>query len=48
MTIPKVEELEKKEATNWTDIKRYNPKLGACGYVGKYIFKNNATYDLLI
>jgi len=34
--------------TNWTTLKRYDPELGACGYVGKYILKKNSDYDLLL
>jgi len=31
----------------YSDFERYNPALGAAGYVGKYIMKQHSDYDLL-
>ena len=37
-----------KEKWNRIQVKKFDHKRGAGGYCGKYLFKNNADYDLLI
>lgn len=40
-------ELKKGDLWSRIQVKRYDPKRGAAGYCGKYLFKSHSDYDML-